>query len=144
MVFGAMPQIGKASEYLGRADLHQNITPRRLGGLYPLIACQHVCHCVINDRNIHLFDHLPAAVHSFTYIKTNHCLTGCINGLEQFLLFLLFKMDFAEETKYRQQIKTFRLKYVFLAGKIIRTTRRVVMKLSEKYPYQEVYEKSLS
>jgi hypothetical protein len=30
-------------------------------------------------------------------------------------LFLLFKMDFAGETEYRQQIKTFRLKYSFLA-----------------------------
>jgi hypothetical protein len=59
-------------------------------------------------------------------------------------LFLLFKMDFVGETEYRQQIKTFRLKYIFLAGKIIRTARSVVMKLSEKYPYQEIYEKSLS
>jgi len=33
-------------------------------------------------------------------------------------LFLLFKMDFAGETEYRQQIKTFRLKYIFLVGKI--------------------------
>ena len=59
-------------------------------------------------------------------------------------LFLLFKIDFTRETEYRQQIKTFRLKYIFLAGKIIRTARSVVMKLSEKYPYQEIYEKSLS
>jgi hypothetical protein len=59
-------------------------------------------------------------------------------------LFLLFKMDFAKGTEYRQQIKTFRLKYIFLAGKIIRTARSVVMKLSEKYPYQEIYSKSLS
>ncbi len=59
-------------------------------------------------------------------------------------LFLLFKMDFAGETECRQQIKTFRLKYIFLAGKIIRTARSVVMKLSAKYPYQEMYEKSLS
>ena len=58
-------------------------------------------------------------------------------------LFLLFKMDFAVETEYRQQIKTFRLKYIFLAGKIIRTARRVVVKLSEKYPYREIYEKCL-
>jgi len=55
-------------------------------------------------------------------------------------LFLLFKMDFAKRTEYRQQIKTFRLKYVFLAGKIIRTARNVVMKLSENYPYREIYE----
>jgi hypothetical protein len=59
-------------------------------------------------------------------------------------LFLLFKMDFANGTEYRQQIKTFRLKYIFLAGKIIRTARNVVMKLSEKYPYREIYEQSLS
>jgi hypothetical protein len=53
-------------------------------------------------------------------------------------------MDFAKGTEYRQQIKTFRLKYIFLAGKIIRTARNVVMKLSENYPYQEIYEKSLA
>ena len=59
-------------------------------------------------------------------------------------LFLLFKMDFANGTEYRQQIKTFRLKYIFLAGKIIRMARSVVLKLSKKYPYQELYAKSLS
>ena len=59
-------------------------------------------------------------------------------------LFLLFKMDFANGTEYRQQIKTFRLKYIFLAGKIIRMARSVVLKLSTNYPYQEIYAKSLS
>lgn len=59
-------------------------------------------------------------------------------------LFLLFKMDFAKGTEYRQQIKTFRLKYVFLAGKIIRTARSVIMKLSEKYLYREMYEQSFA
>ena len=59
-------------------------------------------------------------------------------------LFLMFKMDFAKGTEYYwQQIKTFRLKYIFLSGKIIRTARNVVMKLSEKYPYREIYEQSL-
>ena len=67
-------------------------------------------------------------------------------------LFLLFtcacgtgagKMDFANGTEYWQQIKTFRLKYIFLAGKIIRTARSLIMKLSEKYPYREMYEQSL-
>ena len=57
-------------------------------------------------------------------------------------VFLLFKMDFANGTEYRQKIKTFRLKYIFLAEKIIRTARTVVMKLSGNYPYQEIYEKS--
>ncbi|MGB3701218.1 MAG: IS1380 family transposase, partial [Anaerolineales bacterium] len=59
-------------------------------------------------------------------------------------LFLLFKFDSVSVSEYRQQIKTFRLKYVFLAAKIIRTSRYVVMKLSAKYPYQDVYEKCLS
>ncbi len=59
-------------------------------------------------------------------------------------LFLLFKIDFLRTTEYRQQIKTFRLKYIFLAGKIIKTARSVVMKLSEKYPYREIYERRLS
>ena len=59
-------------------------------------------------------------------------------------LFLLFKFDSLSVSEYRQQIKTFRLKYVFLAAKIIRTARYVVMKLSAKYPYQDVYENCLS
>ena len=58
-------------------------------------------------------------------------------------LFLLFKIDFLRTTEYRQQIKTFRLKYIFLVGRIIRTARSVVMKLSKKNPYREIYEKSL-
>jgi hypothetical protein len=59
-------------------------------------------------------------------------------------LFLLFKIDCVRTTEYQQQIKTFWVKYIFLAGKIIRTARSVVMKLSEKYPYREIYEKSYS
>ncbi|MDY6896151.1 MAG: IS1380 family transposase, partial [Thermotogota bacterium] len=47
-------------------------------------------------------------------------------------------------SEFRQQIKTFRLKYVFLAGKIIRTVRYVVMKLPEKYPFRNVYEKCMA
>ncbi len=58
-------------------------------------------------------------------------------------LFLLFKFDFLGISEFRQQIKTFRLKYVFLAGKIIRSARYVVMKLPAKYPYKDVYEKCL-
>jgi hypothetical protein len=59
-------------------------------------------------------------------------------------LFLLFKFDFLGISEYRQQIKTFRLKYVFLAGKIIRSARYVVMKLPAKYPYKDVFEKCLA
>jgi len=58
--------------------------------------------------------------------------------------FLLFKFDSLHFSEYKQQIKTFRLKYVFLAAKIIKTARYVVMKLSVKYPYQDVYENFLS
>ena len=57
-------------------------------------------------------------------------------------LFLLYKFDFLDISEYRQ-IKTFRLKYVFLAAKIIKMARSVIMKLSEKYPYRGVYEKCL-
>jgi Transposase DDE domain group 1 len=59
-------------------------------------------------------------------------------------LFLLFKFDLLGISEFRQQIKTFRLKYVFLAGKIIRSARYIVMKLPAKYPYQDVYEKCLA
>lgn len=59
-------------------------------------------------------------------------------------LFLLFKLDFLDISEFRQQIKTFRLKYVFLAGKIIRTARYVVMKLPVKYPFRDVYEKCMA
>ena len=59
-------------------------------------------------------------------------------------LFLLFKMDMVKTTEYRQQIKAFRLKHIFLTGKIVRTTKRVVMKLLERYPYREIYEHCLS
>ncbi len=59
-------------------------------------------------------------------------------------LFLLFKFEFLSISEYRQQIKTFRLKYVFIAGKVIKTARYVIMKLSEKYPCRDVYEKCLS
>jgi len=38
-------------------------------------------------------------------------------------VFLLFKFDSLSISKYRQQIKTFRLKYVFLAANIIKTAQ---------------------
>jgi hypothetical protein len=58
-------------------------------------------------------------------------------------LFLLFKFDSLCISEYRQQIKTFRLKYIFLAAKIIRTARYVVMKLSANYPYKYAYKNCL-
>ena len=59
-------------------------------------------------------------------------------------LFLLFKFDSLSVAEYRQQIKTFRLKYVFLAAKIIKTARYVIMKLSENYPHKAAYEQCLA
>jgi len=57
---------------------------------------------------------------------------------------LLFKFDFPGISELRKQIKTFRLKNVFLAGKIIRSPRYEVMKLPEKYSYKDVDEKCLA
>ena len=59
-------------------------------------------------------------------------------------LFLLFKFDSLHTSEYRQQLKTFLLNNMYLAAKIIRTARYVVMKLSAKYPYKDVYERCLS
>jgi hypothetical protein len=59
-------------------------------------------------------------------------------------LLLLFKFDFLAIFEFRQQIKAFRLNYVFLAGKIIRPARYVVMKPPSKYPNKDVYEKCLA
>ena len=61
-----------------------------------------------------------------------------------FNLFLLFKFDLLSLVEYKQQIKILRLKYVFLAAKIIKTARNVIMKLSFNYPYRSVYEKCLT
>ena len=49
-------------------------------------------------------------------------------------LFLLFKFDSLSIAEYRHQIKTFRLKCLFIAAKIIKTARYVTMKLSLDYP----------
>ncbi len=57
-------------------------------------------------------------------------------------LFLLFKMDRGMNREYRQQVKSFRLKYIFLAGKIVRSARRVVLKLPEQYAYQSIFSQS--
>lgn len=59
-------------------------------------------------------------------------------------IFLLFKMSYMAVKEYRQQIKTFRLKYVFLAGKIISTARYKILKLPERYPYKDIYISALA
>ena len=55
-------------------------------------------------------------------------------------IFLLFKTDRVSASEYRQWIVTFRLKYVFVAGKIIKTARQTIMKLLEGYPFREVFQ----
>ena len=55
-------------------------------------------------------------------------------------IFLLFKLDKLPVSEYRQWILTFRLKYVFLAGKIIKTARQTILKLLEGYPYKALYQ----
>ncbi|NJY69322.1 hypothetical protein HCV96_26005 [Escherichia coli] len=80
----------------------------------------------------------PSAKGDDKFITTDY-LQQCLS----YNLFLLFKFDSLDSSEYRQQIKTFRLKYVFLAAKIIKTARYVIMKLSENYPYKGVYEKCL-
>ena len=39
-------------------------------------------------------------------------------------LFLMFKQEYLSENQYWQQIKTFRLKYIFVAAKIVKTGRQ--------------------
>jgi hypothetical protein len=48
---------------------------------------------------------------------------------------LLLKFDFLGSSEFQLQIKTFCMKYVLLAGKIIRIARYVVMKPPAKYPF---------
>jgi hypothetical protein len=57
-------------------------------------------------------------------------------------IFLLFKKDNTSGNEYREQIKTFRLKYVFVAAKIIKTGRQLVMKCCKNYGFKEVFLKA--
>jgi hypothetical protein len=54
-------------------------------------------------------------------------------------LFPLFTMDRDMNMKYRQPVKSFWLKYIFLAGKIVRSARRVVLELFEQYAHQPIF-----
>lgn len=54
-------------------------------------------------------------------------------------LFLLFKQAKISANEYFEQIKTFRLKYIFVAAKIIKTGRQKIMKISESYRYKEIF-----
>ena len=49
-------------------------------------------------------------------------------------------MDKVSASEYRQWILTIRLKYVFVAGKIIRTVRQTILKLPEGLPCKEVFQ----
>lgn len=54
-------------------------------------------------------------------------------------LFLMFKQEQLSKNEYFEQIKTFRLKYIFLAAKIVKTGRQTIMKISKDYRYKEVF-----
>lgn len=54
-------------------------------------------------------------------------------------LFLMFKQEYVSENQYWQQIKTFRLKYIFVVAKIVKTGRQTIMKISKEYRYKEVF-----
>jgi len=58
-------------------------------------------------------------------------------------IFLLFKKDNTSEVEYRQQINTFRLKYVYVSGKIITTGRKIILKIIEGYRYKYIFRKFL-
>ena len=55
-------------------------------------------------------------------------------------IFLLFKMDKVSANEYRQWILILRLKYVFVAGKIIMTVKQTILKLPEGYSYKETFQ----
>ncbi len=54
-------------------------------------------------------------------------------------LFLLFKFD-SLYNRIQTAYEVIQIKASILAGKIIGTARYIIMKLSENYPYMEVYE----
>jgi len=54
-------------------------------------------------------------------------------------IFLLLKMDKFSASVHRQWILTFRLKYVFVVDKIIRTARQNILKSLEGYSYKKVF-----
>lgn len=51
----------------------------------------------------------------------------------------MFKQEHLSENEYWQQIKTFRLKYIFVAAKIVKTGRQTIMKISKDYRYKKVF-----
>jgi len=55
-------------------------------------------------------------------------------------IFLMFKQANVSKNEYWEQIKTFRLKYIFVAAKIIKTGRQTIMKISKYYRYKEIFQ----
>lgn len=64
---------------------------------------------------------------------------GSLTMMLVYNIFLLFKMDKTSINEYSQWILTFRLKYIFVAGKIIKTARQTILKISKGYPYKKVF-----
>lgn len=59
-------------------------------------------------------------------------------------IFLLFKMTFMGKNQYREQIKTFRLKYIFVPAKIVRSGRQTTLQLPHDYYYKEIYKTAVA
>ena len=64
-----------------------------------------------------------------------------MSGQDPAIAWIKLNLNIVVSSHYMEK---FILKYIFLAGKIIRTARSVIMKLSEKYPYREMYEQSFA
>jgi hypothetical protein len=53
-------------------------------------------------------------------------------------IFLMYKFDYCKN-EYRQQIKTFRLKYIYVAAKITNSAGYIIIGLSKYYPYKNYF-----
>jgi hypothetical protein len=53
-------------------------------------------------------------------------------------IFLMYKFDYCKH-EYRQQIKTFRLKYIYVAAKISNSAGYIIVGLSKYYPYKNYF-----
>jgi hypothetical protein len=53
-------------------------------------------------------------------------------------IFLMYKFDYCKY-EYRQQIKTFRLKYVYVPAKITTSARYIIICLPKQYPYKNYF-----
>lgn len=55
-----------------------------------------------------------------------------------FNIILLYKFD-NMRSEYKNHIRSFRYKYIFVAAKIVKRSRQVIMKISKYYPYRKIF-----